>query len=145
MKEKIEIGIINDKEDLKKIFKIREEVFQKEQNINKKLDFDGNDLEVTQILLNYNNEPIGCARIRFIDNKAKLERIALLKIYRGIGLGNLLLDYLIFYCKSKNVKEIYFDAQFYLENFCKKFGFVSDGKPFDEVGIKHIKMVMKLK
>ncbi|MFA4952825.1 MAG: GNAT family N-acetyltransferase [Candidatus Pacearchaeota archaeon] len=145
MKEKIEIGIVNDKESLKKIFKIREEVFQKEQKINKKLDFDGNDSGATQILISYKNEPVGCARIRFIDDKAKLERIALVKKHRGKGLGNLLLDYLIFCCKSKNVKEIYFDAQSYLENFYKKFGFVSEDEPFDEVGIKHIKMIMKIK
>ena len=145
MKEKIEIGIVNDEENLKKIFKIREEVFQKEQDIDKNLDFDGNDSKAIQILMKYNNEQIGCARIRFINSKAKLERIALIKKYRGSGLGKVLVDYLVFYCKSKEVKEIYFDAQYYLENFYKKCGFISEGKPFDEVGIKHIKMVMKLK
>ena len=90
----------------------------------------------------YKNEPIGCARIRLIGKKAKLERIALLKKYRGKGFGKNIVNYLIKYCKKKNIKGIYMNSQYYLMNYYKKFGFKTRGKTFMEAGIKHIEMYL---
>ena len=140
----LKIKIIKTKKELKSAFNIRNIVFGKEQKIPRKIDFDGLDNKTKQILVLYNNKPIGTARIRFIQNRAKLERIALLKKYRGRGLGEKLMNFLIDYCKKKEIKEIYFHAQCYLKDFYKKFGFKIRGKSFIEAGkIKHIEMYLK--
>ena len=53
------------------------------------------------------------------------------------------MNYLIKYCKSKNVNEIYFHSQYHAKDFYKKCGFKERGKIFSEARIKHIEMFMK--
>jgi len=77
----IKIRLIKNKKELKEIFNIRNIVFGKEEKIPREIDFDGLDNKAKQVIILYKNKPIGCARIRFIKNKAKLERIAVLKEY----------------------------------------------------------------
>ncbi len=135
----------NDK-DLKLIFKIRKIVFLKEQKITPRLEFDKFDKlgkNVEHIIASYENKPVGCARIRFLGNKAKLERIAILKGFRSRGFGKSLLIFMINYSKHKTAKLIIMDAQYYAVGFYKKLGFKSNGKPYMEAGIKHIDMHMK--
>jgi predicted GNAT family N-acyltransferase len=140
----LKIKLIENKVELKQAFEIRNTVFGKEQKIPRELDFDGKDKEAKHALIFYNNKPIGCARIRFIGGKAKLERIAIIKKYRGKGFGNALVSYLINYCKRRKAKEIYFDSQYHARDFYTKIGFKIKGKPFAEAGIKHIGMYLKI-
>ena len=91
--------------DTKNIFKVREIVFIKEQKVPISEEVDGLDKNAKHIIASYKSKPIGCAIIRFIGKKAKLERIALLKNYRGKGFGKNIVKHLIQYCKNKNIKE----------------------------------------
>lgn len=141
--EGLKIRLIKNKKELEEVFNIRNIVFGKEQNISREIDFDGLDNKSKQIIVFYKNKIIGCARIRFIGNKAKLERIAILKKYRGRGFGLTIMHYLIKYTKKRKTKEIYFHAQNYSKIFYEKCGFKVTGKPFKEVEIKHIKMHMR--
>ncbi len=143
LKSNIKIKLVKNKKDLDKVFKIREIVFVKEQNVPLNRDRDEFDDVAKHVLVLYNNKPVGCARIRFINKKAKLERIAILKKYRGKGFGKKILDYLIKYCKKKNIKNIMMDAQYYLRDYYKKLGFNPRGKIFMDAGIKHIRMHLK--
>lgn len=140
----IKVGLARNEKEIIQCLDIRTKVFGEEQGIRRGQDFDGQDDMAKHILLHYNLQPIGCARIRILGGKAKLERIAILKKFRGRGFGNPLIDYLRMYSKRQKVKSIYFDAQAYLQKFYEKFGFKVVGKPFKEVGIKHIKMEIKL-
>jgi predicted GNAT family N-acyltransferase len=139
----LKIRLARNKKELKQAFEIRNIVFGGEQKIPREIDFDGKDKEAKHALVFYNNLPIGCARIRFIDKKAKLERIAIIKKHRGKGFGNALVSYLISYCKRIKAKEIYFDSQYHARDFYTKIGFKTRGKPFSEAGIKHIEMYLK--
>ena len=65
--------------EIKSVFNIRRKVFMEEQGVSEELEIDGLDNISKHVLALYNNAPIGCARIRFNKNKAKLERIAILK------------------------------------------------------------------
>ena len=73
----------------------------------------------------------------------KLERIAVLQGHRGKGYGKETIKWMVEYCKSKNPLTIYMNAQYYLKEFYEYLGFEAEGKPFEEAGIKHIKMVYK--
>ena len=140
MKNQIKIKIAKSKNELDNVFKIREIVFIREQKVSENIEKDKFDTTAKHFILYYKNKPIGCARIRLVGGKAKLERIAVLKNYRGKGFGKTIVDYLIKYCKSKKINEIFMNAQHYLKDYYKKFGFMPIGKPFMEAGIKHIKM-----
>lgn len=139
------IRLIKNKKELKQIFRIRDIVFGKEQKIPRTLDFDDFDSIAKQIIVLYRGKPVGCARIRFVNGKGKLERIAILKKYRNKGFGKALTIYMINLCENKKVKEIYFHSQYYVRKFYKRLGFKERGKPFMEAGVKHIEMYMKVK
>lgn len=140
--EKIKIRLVKNKKELENIFKIREIVFIKEQKVAENIEKDKFDRTAKHFILLYKNKPVGCARIRFVDRKAKLERIAVLKSSRGKGFGKMIVNYMVNYCKNKNVKEIVMNSQYYLKDYYKKFGFKPRGKTFMEAGIKHIEMYM---
>ncbi len=139
----LEVRLIKNKKEMQAVLKVREIVFIKEQKVPRHLDLDGLDKEARHVLVSYKNRPVGCARIRFIGKKAKLERLALLKRYRGMGFGKAITEYLISYCKKKKVKEIILHSQYYLKDFYGKLGFKPRGKTFMEAGIKHIEMYLK--
>lgn len=141
--EDTKIKIVKNKKELEHVMKIRETVFVIGQNVPRDIEIDEFDKVAKHVIVNYKNIPIGCARIRFVKGKAKLERIAILKEYRGKGFGKIIMNYLINYCKSKKVYGIYMNAQYYLKDYYKKFGFKPIGKTFMEAGIKHIKMHLK--
>lgn len=141
--KKLKIRLAKSKSELSQINKIKEEVFVKEQGVAKDIVFDKNDAVAKHVIAFYNNKVVGCARIRFINNKAKLERIAVLKQYRGKSFGKEIMDYLVDYCRRRKAKEIYFHSQYHAKGFYEKCGFKARGKPFQEAKIKHIGMFTK--
>ena len=106
------------------------------------LEINGHDTHATHVIVSLNNKPIGCARIRS-NTVAKLERIAILTKYQQKGYGAQLMNYLITYCRERQVKEISLHSQTYIVDFYKKFGFNTRGTPFFEAGIEHIDMYRK--
>ncbi len=144
-KNTLKIRLANNKKEVDYVMKIREIVFIKGQKVPKKRELDGFDENAKHVIVIYKKTPIGCARIRFLHNKAKLERIALLKQYRGRGFGKNIIKYLVSYCKRKNPKEIVMHAQYYLKDFYNKCGFEERGSIFMDAGIRHIEMYMPAK
>jgi len=139
----LKVRLIKNKKELDEVLKIREVVFIKGQNCPRECEMDGLENEARHVIVKYKGKVIGCARIRFLENKAKLERIALLKDYRGKGFGREIMNYLIKYCRRKKVEEIFLHSQLYVKKFYEKFGFKPRGKSFLEAGIKHIEMYIK--
>ncbi len=139
----LKIRLIRNKKELEQVFRIREIVFIRGQKVPRQRERDGFDRSAKHVIVFYRKNPIGCARIRFIGEKAKLERIALLKRYRNKGFGKILMDYLINYCRKKEVKEIFLYSQYYIKDFYEKCGFIPRGKTFVDAGIEHIEMYLK--
>ena len=137
----LEIRLAKNTKEFDQIYLIRTEVFVHEQHVPKDLEFDDLDNESDHLIAKLNQQPIGCARIRQIGkNKAKLERIAILKPYRNKGYGTNLTNYCINFCKSKHDSIIYLHAQTTVQKFYERFGFIEEGTIFQEAGIPHIKM-----
>lgn len=55
-------------QELPAIETIRRLVFQSEQGVEPELDFDGQDETSVQIIAYLDNEPVGTARIRYLNN-----------------------------------------------------------------------------
>jgi predicted GNAT family N-acyltransferase len=127
--------------ELQQAFKVRREVFVREQSISEDLVFDGNDREALHMVVKDGERVIGSARIQFLaNNQAKLERMAVLKRYRRKGIGKEMLLFLDTVWKDKQVQQIIIHAQLEVIPFYQSCGFDKVGLPFQEAGIKHIKM-----
>jgi predicted acetyltransferase len=62
-------------------------VFIEEQGVNSSKEQDKFEEEAVHYLLRYNSNNVGAARRRATDNGIKLERFAILREYRGRGMG----------------------------------------------------------
>jgi predicted GNAT family N-acyltransferase len=127
--------------------KIRREVFLEEQGIDPKLEFDGKDDEAEHFLALWQNQPVGTLRIRYLPPfTAKIERLAVLPMARGQGIGTGLLQAAIAHVQSQSPWEwIHLNAQVQVQDLYKKLGFQTIGEEFEEAGIPHLQMVKYLK
>ena len=129
------------KKDKKYCLFIRKEVFVREQRIPEKIEFDDKDLYSTYFIAKYKNQPVGTARYRSTKRGLKLERFAVLKDYRGLGVGKALLSYAINALGRE--KKIYLNAQEQVVGFYGKLGFKKIGVRFFEADVPHFKMILK--
>ena len=125
--------------EFQKVLAIRKTVFIEGQKVPYEIEYDGLDDVSEHIMVILDKKPIGCARIRYIGKTAKLERIAILKEYRGKGYGKELMKFLVGHA-GKKADEVTMHAQYYLLDFYKSLGFQPVGEKFSEAGIEHIKM-----
>lgn len=135
----INIKTATTKKDKGKCFSIRRDVFVKEQNISEKIEFDDENFDATYFIAQYNNIFVGTARYRFTDLGIKLERFAVLKSYRNLGIGKELVLYILNSIKDK--KLIYLHAQESVTDFYSRLGFKRIGSQFFEAEIPHQKMI----
>ena len=137
----IKIAIVTDAECLAPIKTIRTTVFQEEQHIPSELEFDGLDHAATHLLAYFNSQPVGTARIRFIDeNIIKIERLAVLPEARRKGVGKKLTQKALDFAQENNYETAILNSQVYIKELYEKLGFRQIGEVFDEAGIPHIKM-----
>ena len=134
----IDIKQITNSTDLEKAFAIRRQVFCIEQNVSEEIEMDEFDGVATHILAYIKGKPVGTARWRFTVGGAKMERFAVLKKYRGKGVGEALVKYTL--DKLKDNDFIYLNAQESVIKFYEKYGFEVVGSRFYEADIPHRKM-----
>jgi predicted GNAT family N-acyltransferase len=67
-------------------------------------------------------------------------RLAVLKPYRGMGLGSAALSALIREAARLGLPRVYLGAQIQAVEFYRKLGFTEYGEPFVEAGIEHVAM-----
>jgi predicted GNAT family N-acyltransferase len=124
---------------------IRRSVFQEEQGVDPALEFDGLDETADHLLAYLDNQPVGTARIRYLNqHTAKVERLAVLSEARGKGLGKKLMEKALDVAAKKNIEEVVVNAQDYVKSLYEQLGFEQVGERFDEAGIAHVKMVKRL-
>lgn len=141
--DNFETKIIIPPESIDDAKEVRRQVFQKEQGIEKNLDFDGDDNTAIHVVVYKDKKPLATSRIRFLNNKekAKVERVAVLSSMRGLGIGKLVMSIIDNYLKEEKVLEVFLDSQLSAKEFYKKLGYTQEGEVFEEVGIPHVKMV----
>lgn len=129
-------------EELEQVFAIRKIVFVDEQNCPPELEWENEDVSV-HFLATYDGQPCGACRWRKTDNGYKLERFAVLKEYRGQGVGRALIAEALSDL-PEDANYIYLNSQLDAMSLYAKFGFVAEGDEFEEAGIQHFKMVKKV-
>ena len=121
---------------------IRESVFMQEQNVPAELEWDGEDESAVHLLASdVQGAPIGCARI-LLDGH--IGRMAVLKPWRGQGVGFSLLQRAVEVVKRLGCREAFLYAQSYAIPFYERLGFIAEGEEFMDAGIPHRQMHLTL-
>ena len=121
-------------------YAIRYAVFVKEQGISADLEIDDSDPIAEHALAFVDGQCVATARI-YLDeqnaSKAKIGRMAVLKDFRGQGIGTALLGETIRAGMMQGASVFELHAQQSAVPFYAKLQFKPDGAIFDEVGIPH--------
>ena len=120
---------------------IRYEVFVDEQNVPEELEIDCLDGEAKHVLIFVDGLPIGTGRIL---SDGHIGRVAVLKNYRGLGIGKLIMKELIKWAQDLSIKKVWLSSQLHAHSFYLDLGFICDGEIYKEAGIDHIKMFRAL-
>ncbi len=140
------VKLVENEIEKKHVFEIRRLVFVNEQKVplEEEIDIYDKSDAVLHLLGIHNELPVAASRIRFEDNYAKLERIAVLKEARGKYYGlemvgameNVILDH--------KYKKIVLNSQEYAIDFYKKLGYQTDSDVFMDAGIPHVRMIKNI-
>jgi predicted GNAT family N-acyltransferase len=119
---------------------IREAVFVREQNVPVELEWDEFDVGCVHLIaFNPEGSPIGTARLLL---NGTVGRMAVLKEWRGKGVGHALIHYLLEEVEKRGIMQLVLHAQIHAIGFYEGFGFRAEGDLFTEAGISHVKMVL---
>jgi len=120
---------------------IRVRVFNLEQGVAAEVDFDGLDPSAIHVIAYADNELVGTARMLELESgSAKIGRMAVLKKYRGKGIGLRMAEALINMARAMGMKAVELNSQVSALGFYEKLGFAAEGPIFKEAGIEHRKM-----
>ena len=143
MENKLKIEIVKWIDEYELLTMIREKVFIEEQKVTSQLEWDGMDKEAIHFLAFKDKKAVGCARAFVIENHMQLGRMAVLKEYRGEGIGSNLIEKAVTIAKLDQLSSIYISAQCHAINFYKKFGFKVTSDIYLDAEIPHRDMKLE--
>jgi predicted GNAT family N-acyltransferase len=118
--------------------RIRELVFVREQGVPFELEWDDQDPRCDHALAYAaDGSPVGTGRLL---PDGHIGRMAVLKEWRGRGVGALLLHALIEQARHRRHARVRLNSQAYVAGFYRRFGFEVSGSEYMEAGIPHIPM-----
>lgn len=120
---------------------VRTVVFIEEQLVTPEFEWDEIDSSAVHLLAMHGNQAIACLRI---IHYAKIGRMAVLKHWRGKGVGNMLLKEAINICRLQGSKQIVLSAQTHAIHFYQQAGFEITSGEYTDVHIPHVDMQLVL-
>lgn len=125
---------------------LRTEVFVEEQEIPQELEWDEHDAKAMHALvLNKLGQPVATGRLLQPQPKlAQIGRMAVSKALRGGNLGRMVIDSLVDAARQRGDHQVILHAQCSAEGFYRRLGFKAHGEVFQDAGIDHIEMTLKL-
>lgn len=130
----------------RKAERLRMDVFVKEQGVPAEMEMDAFDPICRHVVVsNCLDHAVGTGRlITEGPGVARIGRMAVARELRGSRVGRQVLDALIAAARARGDKEAVLHAQVHAQNFYGRAGFVPEGEVYDEAGIDHITMRLKL-
>jgi predicted GNAT family N-acyltransferase len=129
------------------VMQVRYLVFVEEQSVPYELEQDEFDVLATHALVTDQNKPVATGRA-YIDEQepeiARLGRVAVLPEYRRQGIGRNVMNKLLEQIRIWSCKQVKIHAQLQVEKMYEKLGFKRCGSEFEEAGIMHVEMMLKL-
>lgn len=142
---KLSYKLVESGQELAEAFKVRKEVFVEEQGISQGIELDSHDDEALHMVVKDGDRVIGTARVLFpAPGVAKIGRMAVLRPFRRKGIGSSIISFLNTELKNRQIRRAVLHAQYSSVAFYKSCGFIELGMPFNEAGIKHLRMEREL-
>ena len=116
---------------------IRFTVFCEEQGVPREIELDEHDSQSIHAIAYEGTDAVGTARLL---PDGHIGRMAVLKDWRGRGIGGLMLRKLMERAKARGDREIVLSAQVHAVPFYRANGFMEDGSEYLEAGIRHQEM-----
>lgn len=123
---------------------LRLAVFVEEQGVPPDFELDGLDADCRHVVVWSAGEAVGTARLHRSGTEGKIGRMAVLKPWRGRGLGKAMLNLLLDQAREQGLTRIVLSAQTAAFGFYAKAGFEATGPVFDDAGIPHCLMALAL-
>lgn len=121
---KLETIVVNDHNQLLKVYALRSVVFMAGQDCPYDEEFDGNDIAgATHIMTLYEGEPVGTMRLRWFSDFVKVERACVNPRYRSQSIMAALSMFGKQLCADKGYKRILIHAQKRLKSYWEQNGF----------------------
>jgi predicted GNAT family N-acyltransferase len=121
--------------------RIRFTVFVEEQRVPAELEMDENDAASLHALAYADGRAIGTGRLL---PDGHIGRMAVLKGWRGQGAGKAMLRQLIDAARERGLREVALSAQVQAVEFYRAEGFAPEGAVYEEAGIPHQAMRLRL-
>jgi len=138
----VRIELMSWHEAREKASPIRFAVFVEEQRVPIEIEWDDQDAESLHALA-YSAAGNAIATGRLLPD-GHIGRMAVLKEWRGKGVGGAILERLVATARERGDQEIELFAQTHALAFYRSHGFVENGEIFEEAGIPHQAMKRKL-
>ncbi|MCY1436205.1 Acetyltransferase [compost metagenome] len=134
----IQVRVADWQKDNSEIRRIREAVFIAEQSVPPELEWDADDLNAVHFLAYEGDFPIGTARLL---PDGQIGRVSVLKDWRGLKVGDKLMQAVISEAEQRDLKQQMLSAQVQATAFYERLGFKVQSEEFLEAGIPHVDMV----
>jgi len=122
--------------------RIRFAVFVQEQGVPAEIELDEHDATCVHALASVENTLVGTARLL---PDGHIGRMAVLKDWRGRGVGAALLRALIDRARERGDAKLLLSAQVHALAFYRAHGFLAEGPVYEEAGIPHQAMHLRLR
>ncbi|QEY63422.1 GNAT family N-acetyltransferase [Metapseudomonas lalkuanensis] len=134
----IHVRVADWQKDNADLRRIREAVFIAEQSVAPELEWDTEDAEAVHFLAFERDYAIGTARLL---PDGHIGRVSVLKDWRGLKVGDRLLQAAIAEAERRGLKRQMLSAQVHATAFYERHGFKIVSSEFLEAGIPHVDMV----
>ncbi|WP_181349110.1 GNAT family N-acetyltransferase [Thalassobacillus sp. CUG 92003] len=139
------IKTVTSSASLEDAYHIRRTVFIEEQNVSPDEELDGLDNEAIHLVGYIHEQPIAAARLRFVDEYGKLERICVLPTFRGNAYGKKMIEALETVIIEQNSSHAKLNAQSHAKGFYQLLGYEQISDEFVDAGILHVTMTKQLR
>ena len=142
----LDIRFTQNNKDMLSCLNLRRTVFIEEQNVPENEEVDGDDPDCDHILLTVSNIPVGAARLKYYNDFIKVQRVCVLKNYRGQGIGSKIINFIIRHVEKNDIRSsVRLGSQIHALEFYKRLGFIEFGEEYLDAGILHKDMEFQIK
>ena len=120
-------------------------VFIEEQGVSESEEVDGLDAECIHVLAKDDDTPVGTARVRMLDDIAKVQRVCVPAEYRGRKIGSKIMRFIVEMMKDDaRARALRLGSQTHALEFYEKLGFRVVSDEYLDAGIPHRDMELLL-
>jgi predicted GNAT family N-acyltransferase len=133
-------------DDVRGAISVREQVFCREQGVPRAEEIDGRDEQALHVVAvaAASQRVIATLRLLLDADRAKLGRVAVESEWRDRGIASRMLELALAGARERGCVQVRLAAQLQATGLYRRAGFSVESEPFDEAGIAHVWMGLRL-